>query len=1688
MATLTSPVSLIESLGVPILQQVADAALGSGVLTISDNASGLTVGVTLSSGQSLHADNVSFTGPQGFTGHFYVDGLDTNPLSATLTGGFAIALTAFDVTIANGGISACDIGGALTVPFFTDEQNGAVTLDVELSVKQDGSLSITLSATTSASTTSDGLVQLFYNLPSSLGSVEIDVASIEFDLSPTKTWNILLSGNLIITIPGLNWPSIELRGLGIDSKGNISLQGGWINLPNQMALDFYGFHVALQALGFGNDSTGKWIGFNGDISLVEGLTLGGSVRGMRVNLTTGSVSFDGVGISFEIPDVIEIDGEIDHIGFTAHQASDLIPYGLMPSIYPSIPSNPDGSKTINIFAGAVKVLIEMCDLEIDANFIVGNFGGNSVFFLAVDAELPVGIPLFLDVALYGLSGLVATGLDPDPEPANTWWDWYKYPNGANGPNLSGTPDYTATDFNKWLVPVPGAFAIGAGATIGTEADDGFTVSAAIMLVILLPGPVISLIGKANILSKRISGADQDANFEAMATFDGNSGTFDLTIDAQYQIPIVLDIEATAELYVDAKASPPEWFFAIGKPPHTQRVMARIFDIFETDAYFVVSDSGLITGTWTGYQGSWSFGPLSASLDAYLATLAAIQWSPLQISGGIELHGSVHLSAFGIGVGITADALLEGCAPNPFWVHGELSVELDTPWPLPNVGGTISLSWGGDDGSIPPVPLALSHLDATLADHCNAAGKPASDHYVLLAHRPNGPFPDLPIAYANPQVPGILDLTGTSLTNWQNRVSSNNLALMLPDMTPDDTSTAQIAPVLPQDAHFVLNFAHPVVDLTGACPTALSPAQLPPEIETTPAPPPPNEVGKDDMSNINPAPPSVQFLIRHALLDVSLYEWLGGAWSLIASLPPEPPTEGNANIGTTYLSGVWLQPSSGVQNQLKIVPWEMMQGQYWSTQWNSQTTPQTYGTAFTSQGLGFTSAGTNGAVIGSGGYPGSQQGLMFTANGSLAQATVTIQFPQPYVLASLTALAFYIDGEITLSDPPTCAGDGVTLTPAAQSQDQTTGAWSLVFDSSAAPISTLTLTSEGGQGAQLTLYALAYSVPPSAMAILPDAPALYALRTTTKIQAARFNGGTPQYQDAPNGDPIVEFAYFQTASGPGIAQIGVAIPNNSGLPTAPTNTTPDPAEPANFPQLAANCSTVGQPQTAFPLGGAISDLDTYTQWSWPLNGAPAAYYGYDINVEFCESYVNSLYLAVAGRGAANSLHFRCLDRNQNYVLLEPLAIHVPSIAQQSALVATVLVPPLPSIIAPPQSNALLNLTDVQVSELEKREIATPNPDVVPAAASFLPSQAIAKQFQFTGIGIQQSNPNLIGIILQQRKEQQAAATARQDWFEPLAPQMQYTLDVVAGSWLGSGQRDDVIAAFSSGAGSLESIFSASDPISLLAALQAFYTAQEALTSLERVQFTTSRYQTFTDQLSNAIQQLSGASGATPMRHYTTTTDPNTWTADASNNYINFTNAQTAYLNARSALAGVVADFDPLADDLMTTATDAPNGNGALVTNRQATAQAWSALQTASQTIFDPLITALGRPDLASGKKPVAVPDTEISIFQDETGTRVLAILLESPEAFPWQRIWQWVQLAPANFLSRGLTQVDVVWNTDGTRGLILPLGGPRGRYNLSIAFQGNLGAEAPCITQNGYPVSETVALGSLILGPQIRRGR
>jgi len=170
----------------------------------------------------------------------------------------------------------------------------------------------------------------------------------------------------------------------------------------------------------------------------------------------------------------------------------------------------------------------------------------------------------------------------------------------------------------------------------------------------------------------------------------------------------------------------------------------------------------------------------------------------------------------------------------------------------------------------------------------------------------------------------------------------------------------------------------------------------------------------------------------------------------------------------------------------------------------------------------------------------------------------------------------------------------------------------------------------------------------------------------------------------------------------------------------------------------------------------------------------------------------------------------------------------------------------------------------------------------------------------------------------------------------------------------------------------------------------------------VQFTTSRYQNFTAHLANATGQLAGASGATPIRNYVAAVDPVTWLA-----------GQTTPAPLAGSMPGavshrppknshrLVATFDPLADDLSSGSAPVTNGVSALVvTGRRL--QRTGRVLPGSEHDLNGLITALGHPEMAANMRSRR-PDTEISFFTDATGLWIEAILIQSPEPLPWQRI-------------------------------------------------------------------------------------
>lgn len=624
-----------------------------------------------------------------------------------------------------------------------------------------------------------------------------------------------------------------------------------------------------------------------------------------------------------------------------------------------------------------------------------------------------------------------------------------------------------------------------------------------------------------------------------------------------------------------------------------------------------------------------------------------------------------------------------------------------------------------------------------------------------------------------------------------------------------------------------------------------------------------------------------------------------------------------------------------------------------------------------------------------------------------------------------------------------------------------------------------------------------------MPILPQAPGLYALKIVTQVEVGQPDSKqNVSYQPVTDGNPVIEFAYLQTASGPGTATIEPAPVSSAGF------TTPDPDRQSPLVLLAASANT---PASVFPKGGRLNDLSTYTQWSWPGDGEAAAYFGYDLNVEFNETYVNSLYATFLTRNAPYdytgdllepALHLRCVDRNQRHTLLVPFRTHVPSAPPQSANVSRVTVVRMPGTItggtdgatvangrsfaggldahpAGQETGSAIAIAAAK-QQLARRAALKMDPIAKPALSAAIRAAGLQVAPGALGSMIAIS-PGMAAIIALKLEELDAAAETRRLWFAPLAPQTRYTVDVVAGP-LPLGREEDVPLTRSGGGGGLLDIFRARDAFGARDALKAFLAREDALTSLQRVQFTTSRYATFSEQVANVVEQAAGTS-ATPIRRYAVPsgTDAQSWLTGAGAESARATD-ETVYLNARRKLAVVLGRFDPLYDVRRPTTG---NGEQALALQRTATERAWQQFASATATTFDGLVAALGQPGMVSSQHVPPPPDTELSVFTNDGDTVVQALLLNSPEPLPWRRMWQWTLLQP-DVRALPLAGITILWCTDQTRALIVPLGSPVGYYTLTLGFEGNIGAEIACITTDGKSVTEASLLSPIQLGPQRRR--
>jgi hypothetical protein len=601
----------------------------------------------------------AFIGTGGFSGTVSFD----KSVSGSLAGADFVA-ESLDVVFVQSALTKFELKGSLRLPLFDD------FVDVVVGVDLDGKISVQVSQ-------EGGLIVL-----EKANVFKFTVDQIELDLQG-GVLTAHTSGTLTPTYQPagvhIDWPGIRIGDLSIDSQGHVHVAGGWIDLPDQVTLSLFGFTLEITRIGFGRTDDGleNWIGFNGALRIMEGIAAGASVEGLRIlwnDQGTVSLTLEGVGVDLVIPGVFEMHGKV--------------------------------SLTGTELAGAVLVNLIPISLELQGQFVTGtaeDTGARSygVFF---DMELPVGIPLGpTGLAMYGVSGLFAHNREPNKDDGE---GWYRNPDFSDGWFTKGNPGVLPID-TKWR-PKTGHLGFGAGLTFGTAADNGYMFNGRVLVVLIFPGPVILLEGMANLFKRRSSLLSAEPLFHALMVIDPDKSVT-VGLDAQYKFASggeLLDIRGSAEAFFDF-VSPGDWQINLGiRDPAERRLRARAFQMFDVNAFFMLSEKQLAIGGGWSYEKTWGFRHLHVSLSASLFGEAVVSWQPNHFTGDIGVSGSAGLEAFGIGIGVGVSATISGNVFQPFGLSGEFDVGIDLPWPLPDVSASITLSWSQSLDVAPPRPVPL----------------------------------------------------------------------------------------------------------------------------------------------------------------------------------------------------------------------------------------------------------------------------------------------------------------------------------------------------------------------------------------------------------------------------------------------------------------------------------------------------------------------------------------------------------------------------------------------------------------------------------------------------------------------------------------------------------------------------------------------------------------------------------------------------------------------------------------------------------------------------------------------------------------------------------------------------------------------------------------------------------------------
>lgn len=649
--------------------------------------------------------------------------------------GFELGFSSFDITFKQNKVLSSNISAAMKIAKFVYPASHPTHagLPVEIGVtghiQDDGDFNLTASTDPA--------------FPIELEDVFVyDVRSLELGRDDDKFY-IGTSGKLEFQgflKDTLKLGPIEVEKLRIYSDGSIEFEGGSIHLVEPIVLALGPVEITVTALHYGSHQKEvdgdirkfNYFGFDGGISVDP---LGIEVRGDGAKFYYCT---DEVPNKPKPPPYLHI--QTLYLDLTIPASSPAVIFNGWISI-PQPGTSPE-------YAGGIKIQIPQAKIAGSADMKL--MPRYPAFIIDASIELPAPIPIG-PVAIYGFRGLigyryVATKDALNP-PADTWYNYYKRPpRGIQVTKFIG-PDRTKTSGTP--------FSLGAGASLGTSADNGTIVNIKAMVLLSIPS-LFMIDGRAAVLSARLGLENpKEPPFFAFIAVGDNS--LELGFGADFKMPtksgdiITLYAEVQAAFFFKDST---KWYVNFGTK--TNPITAKIVRILTIKSYLMLSAKGIEAGARGDLSFGRSYGPIKVKAWAYIELGGKISFERPQFGAYMAAGVGADIDIKVLSLYASFDVLFGVEGAKPFKIYGEfrLCVKIKILWVFSfEFCGNLAIAWefNSEVDRTPVNPMLTANSATSISDLVKGVNMLSNETFSLAFLGANIPT-DLPPAVLQSIIP------------------------------------------------------------------------------------------------------------------------------------------------------------------------------------------------------------------------------------------------------------------------------------------------------------------------------------------------------------------------------------------------------------------------------------------------------------------------------------------------------------------------------------------------------------------------------------------------------------------------------------------------------------------------------------------------------------------------------------------------------------------------------------------------------------------------------------------------------------------------------------------------------------------------------------------------------------------------